>query len=133
MVAEKIISLNLRTRRLCKRCDNGLAISQRMRFLFLLRSDTRTPRELVDELSIAKPNLTILAQAMISEGLIEKGQFDSDKRAVYYKITELGEETLNSALQRMDRYIVRMLGDKEASRGDKKLDPALEFLELLDR
>ena len=95
MLAEQILSINLTTRKLCKNCDNGAVISQKMRLLYLVRNDVLSPRELVGELSIAKPNLTILARNMIAEGLIEKMRVERDMRSVHYKITEKGSEELN--------------------------------------
>lgn len=83
MLAEQILSINMTTRKLCKNCDNGIVISQKMRLLYLVRNDVLSPRELVGELSIAKPNLTILARNMIAEGLIEKMRVERDMRSVH--------------------------------------------------
>lgn len=130
MLAEQILSLNLTTRKLCKNCDNGVIISQKMRLLYLVRQDVLSPRELVGELSIAKPNLTILARNMIAEGLIEKMRVERDMRSVHYKITEKGTEELNRMIKELDESIVKQLqlSDKEAQKGEKKLEAALNFL-----
>lgn len=132
MISEKIVKLNLMSRQICKECDFGIAITQKMRFLFLLRSETRTPRELEQLLSIAKPNLTILAHSMIEENLIEKMQFARDKRAVYYKITQAGIDELNNALESIDVYVQKKVGEKEADKGEKKLDSAISFLSFIE-
>ena len=66
MLAEQILAINVTTRKLCKNCDNGAIISQKMRLLYLVRNEVLSPKELVNELCIAKPNLTILARTMIA-------------------------------------------------------------------
>lgn len=132
MISEKVVMLNLRTRQLCKECDFGAAITQRMRFLFLLKDESRTPHELEDRLSIAKPNLTILAAKMESDGLIKKHQFARDKRAIYYEITDAGREELASTLKTIDSYYARKSGERDSDKGEKKLDAALSVFNFLD-
>lgn len=130
MLAEQILSLNLTTRKLCKGCENGAIISQKMRMLYLVRHEVLSPRELVEELAIAKPNLTILAREMISEGLIEKMRVERDLRSVHYKITQKGSEELNKMIERLEEYAVKQLGvnEKDAQKGEKKLEAAVNFL-----
>lgn len=130
MLSEQILSLNLTTRKLCKNCDNGIVISQKMRLLYLLRNDVLSPRELVAELCIAKPNLTILARTMIAEGLIEKMRVERDMRSVHYKITQKGEEELNRLMANLDESLVKQLNlnDKESKKGEKSLEAAIDFL-----
>ncbi|MCH5163066.1 MAG: winged helix DNA-binding protein [Clostridiales bacterium] len=130
MLAEQILSLNLTTRKLCKNCDNGAIITQKMRLLYLVRNEVLSPRELVGELSIAKPNLTILARNMIAEGLIEKMRVERDMRSVHYRITDKGMEELNRMIAELNDSIVKQLqlNDKEVQKGEKKLEAALNFL-----
>lgn len=130
MLAEQILSINLTTRKLCKNCDNGAVISQKMRLLYLVRNDVLSPRELVGELSIAKPNLTILARNMIAEGLIEKMRVERDMRSVHYKITEKGSEELNRMIAELEESVTKQLqlNEKETQKGEKKLEAALNFL-----
>ncbi len=130
MLADQIVSLNLTTRKLCKNCDGGSVISQKMRFLYLVRNDVLSPKELVGELSIAKPNLTILARNMIAEGLIEKMRVERDMRSVHYKITDKGLEELNRLLAELDESVTKQLqlNDKKVQKGEKKLEDALAFL-----
>lgn len=130
MLAEQILAINVTTRRLCKNCDNGAIISQKMRLLYLVRNEILSPKELVAELCIAKPNLTILARTMIAEGLIEKNRADHDMRSVHYKITEKGVNELNRMIAALDESVMKQLGlnDKEAQKGEKKLEGAINFL-----
>ncbi len=130
MLAEQILALNLATRKLCKNCDNGAVISQKMRLLYLVRNDIMSPRDLVGELSIAKPNLTILARNMIAEGLLEKMRVERDMRSVHYKITEKGAAELDRMIAELDRSVAEQLklNDKETQKGEKKLEGALNFL-----
>ncbi len=130
MLADQIVSLNLTTRKLCKNCDGGTVISQKMRLLYLVRNEVLSPKELVGELCIAKPNLTILARNMISEGLIEKMRVERDMRSVHYKITEKGLVELNRLLAELDESVSKQLqqSDKELQKGEKKLEAAINFL-----
>lgn len=130
MLADQILSLNLATRKLCKNCDNGVGISQKMRLLYLVRNDVLSPRELVGELSIAKPNLTILARTMIADGLIEKMRVERDMRSVHYKITEKGIQELDRMIAQLEESVVKQLqlNDKEVQKGEKKLEAAINFL-----
>lgn len=100
-----------------------------MRLLYLLRNDVLSPKDLVGDLSIAKPNLTILARNMVAEGLIEKLRVENDMRAVNYKITEKGKEELNRMILELNEYIVgRLDAATELSEGEKSLEAALSFL-----
>lgn len=130
MLADQILSLNLTTRKLCKNCNNGVIISQKLRLLYLVRNDVLSPRELVGELCIAKPNLTILARNMISEGLIEKMRVERDMRSVHYKITDKGMEELNKMMEELEESVVKQLqlNEKETQKGEKKLEAAINFL-----
>lgn len=134
MLAEQILSINMTTRKLCKNCDNGIVISQKMRLLYLVRNDVLSPRELVGELSIAKPNLTILARNMIAEGLIEKMRVERDMRSVHYKITEKGINELNRMIADLDESVAKQLNlsEKEIQKGEKKLEAAIAFLNGLE-
>lgn len=130
MLAEQVLSLNLSTRRLCKNCDNGAIISQKMRLLYLVRNEVLSPRELVGELSIAKPNLTILARTMIADGLIEKMRVERDMRSVHYKITQKGLDELDRMIAELETSLIKQLNlnEKETQKGEKKLEAAINFL-----
>ncbi len=130
MLAEQILAINATTRKLCKNCDNGAIISQKMRLLYLVRNEILSPKELVNELCIAKPNLTILARNMIAEGLIEKMRVERDMRSVHYKITDRGISELNRMIAELDESVAKQLGlnDKEVQKGEKKLETAINFL-----
>lgn len=130
MLAEQILAINVTTRKLCKNCDNGAIISQKMRLLYLVRNDVLSPKELVNELCIAKPNLTILARDMIADGLIEKMRVERDLRSVHYKITDKGTVELNNMIAQLNESVAKQLGlnDKEVQKGEKKLETAIDFL-----
>jgi DNA-binding MarR family transcriptional regulator len=101
-----------------------------MRLLYLVRNEVLSPRELVGELSIAKPNLTILARTMIADGLIEKMRVERDMRSVHYKITQKGLDELERMIAELEASIVKQLNlnEKESQKGEKKLEAAINFL-----
>ena len=101
-----------------------------MRLLYLVRNEVLSPRELVGELSIAKPNLTILARTMIADGLIEKMRVERDMRSVHYKITQKGLDELERMIAELEASIIKQLNlnEKESQKGEKKLEAAINFL-----
>lgn len=130
MLAEQILSINVGTRRLCKNCNGGAIISQKMRVLYLIRNEVRSPKDLIGDLCIAKPNLTILSRNMAKEGLLEKVHLNNDMRAVYYKITEKGKAELARMIDELNSSIIKELGlsEKEVQKCEKKLESTIEFL-----
>ncbi|MCH5155429.1 MAG: winged helix-turn-helix transcriptional regulator [Clostridiales bacterium] len=130
MLAEQILAINVATRKLCKNCNNGIIISQKMRLLYLVRNNVLSPKDLVAELCIAKPNLTILARTMIAEGLIEKLRVERDLRSVHYKITDKGIAELQKCIAELDSSVAEQLGlgEKDVQKGEKKLETAINFL-----
>lgn len=130
MLAEQILAINTTTRKLCKNSENGAIISQKMRFLYLVRNEVLAPKALVNELCIAKPNLTILARTMVAEGLIDKMRADDDMRSVHYKITEKGLNELNRMIAALDQSIAKQLNldDNGVKKGEELLDTAINFL-----
>lgn len=130
MLAEQILAINATTRKLCKNSENGAVISQKMRFLYLVRNDVLAPKALVNELCIAKPNLTILARTMVAEGLIEKLRSDDDMRSVHYKITQKGLDELNRMIAALDQSVAKQLNldDNDIQKGEELLLSAINFL-----
>ena len=130
MIAEQILAINVATRKLCKNCNNGIIISQKMRLLYLVRNNVLSPKDLVSELCIAKPNLTILARTMIADGLIEKQRTSHDMRSVHYKITDMGIAELENCIAELEKSVAEQLNlsEKDAQKGEKKLETAINFL-----
>lgn len=72
-----------------------------------------------------KSSVTPLVQALQREGLITRRASDTDRRRVTLRLTEAGEDVLNSLLEHArehDRKLDAIVGDRKA-----------EFLELLKK
>ena len=82
--------------------DAGIFSNMHQILYILDRKDTVTPRELIQELNIAKSNLAILAKKMIKDGQIESHKDKINKREIYYNITPLGKEILQKKLDNID-------------------------------
>ena len=83
--------------------DDAGIFSNMHQILYILdRKETVTPRELIQELNIAKSNLAILAKKMIKDGQIESHKDKINKREIYYNITPLGKEILQKKLDNID-------------------------------
>ncbi|MBQ8425756.1 MAG: transcriptional regulator [Clostridia bacterium] len=107
LFSKNIIELKLIADRMAegKGCENGILFTNMHQILFILnRKEIVTPKEIIAELNIAKSNLAILAKKMISDGLIESHKDNSNKREIFYNITELGKETLQKRLDAIDEY-----------------------------
>ncbi|MBR2391870.1 MAG: winged helix-turn-helix transcriptional regulator [Clostridia bacterium] len=77
--------------------------SNTYQILYILnRKEKVTPKELIAELNMAKSNLAILAKKMMKDGLIESHKDKSNKREIYYNITENGKEMLQEKLDNID-------------------------------
>lgn len=107
LFSKNIIELKLISDRMAegKDCDSGILFTNMHQILFILnRKDTVTPKEIIAELNIAKSNLAILARKMINEGLIESHKDKSNKREIFYNITDAGRVTLEKRLSEIDDY-----------------------------
>lgn len=102
--AENVVSLKLLSDRLCegKAKRNGL-FNVRFQLLFLLKDKPRvSPKELVNQLGLAKSNLTITAKAMIKEGLIEQNKDLLNRKEIFYSITSKGIGVIDEKLEQIE-------------------------------
>lgn len=101
-LAINLIRLRLATRQGCM-CEDGdkKLIGLKTKILFLLRDGARlTPMQIMDTLRIAKPNLTMLGNALFKEGLVIREALN-DKRNIVYSLTVRGEDYLRTRVERI--------------------------------
>ena len=72
-----------------------------------------TPSYLKSRVGLAKSNIAILCNKLISENLIEKSKDSFDTREITYKITEKGNEYLNNFLSISKKNFERQLAYKD--------------------
>lgn len=104
LFSKGIIELKLISDRIAEGKGESAGIfSNTYQILYILtRKERVTPKELISELNMAKSNLAILAKKMISDGLIESHKDKSNKREIFYNITEDGKAMLQEKLDNVD-------------------------------
>lgn len=104
LFSKGIIELKLISDRIAEGKGESAGIfSNSYQILYILtRKDRVTPKELIAELNMAKSNLAILAKKMIKDGLMESHKDKSNKREIFYNITEEGKTMLQEKLDNVD-------------------------------
>ncbi len=104
LFSKSIVELKLISDRIAEgKGEEAGIFSNTHQILFLLsKKETVTPKELIQELNIAKSNLAILAKKMINDGLIESHKETNNKREIYYNIADAGREMLQQKLDNID-------------------------------
>ncbi len=104
LFSKGIVELKLISDRIAEGKGESAGIfSNTYQILYILtRKDRVTPKELIAELNMAKSNLAILAKKMIKDGLMESHKEKSNKREIFYNITEDGKAMLQEKLDNVD-------------------------------
>ncbi|MBQ3158250.1 MAG: winged helix-turn-helix transcriptional regulator [Clostridia bacterium] len=94
--AKSIIELKLLSNRLSEGKGVGSGVfTVKYQILYLIALNGQTsPQELIFELNMAKSNLALIAKKMINEGLIVRTKETTNKKQIYYMITEKGSKEL---------------------------------------
>ena len=77
------------------------SFSAKIKILLMIKQGKTTPKELIENLAIAKSNITIICDGMIGEKLISKAKSETNKKNIYYKITQKGENELNKFIEKL--------------------------------
>ena len=104
LFSKNIVELKLISDRIAEGKGEAAGIfSNTYQILYILtRKERVTPKELIAELNMAKSNLAILAKKMMKDGLIESHKDKSNRREIFYNITEAGKEMLQDKLDNID-------------------------------
>ncbi len=110
--AEQIIFLAYKVGRLLRderhRLDDELSPLQ-MRTLMLLNSVGLTTSEIADKLRIKLPTATLLIDRLESSGLVTRMTGSQDRRKIYVKITDEGEQMMRQSIdlktKRLKKYL----------------------------
>jgi DNA-binding MarR family transcriptional regulator len=111
--------------------DTG-ALTLKNRFLFALKDNPLSPKNLSDSIKQDKTNVAHLAADLLRDGLIIKSGFASDRRAVRYCLTDAGRAALNSVLLSAEKKLASLqVLDGDTKRLETALDEALRLLSFL--
>jgi len=102
--AKAIVELKLLSDRIAEGVGSGAGIfTVKYQMLYLISSNGKTsPQELIQKLNMAKSNLAIMAKKMVMEGLIVSSKEITNKKQVYYTITEKGKKELSVKMNAID-------------------------------
>lgn len=134
-LSEKLVELRIATRS-ATMCEsvNGKSkntLSLKTKVLFLLKDQSLPPLDIMTTLHLAKTNLALLTNEMAQEKLITKEKSSTDKRAVYYSITEEGKKYLSSRLDAIEALLKKAFQGDEYKKALEILDEATAILSFL--
>ncbi len=76
-----------------------------IRGLYAFRDrDSLTMKELADNIRVKLPNMTLIVDGLIKEGLVERDRAEDDRRKVIVKLTSYGQTVREEFL--MNRHII---------------------------
>lgn len=88
-----------------------------------------TPGQLINQLGIAKSNLTVLCKSMLEEGLITSKKSATDKRSISYIITNKGAKQLKNYLNQIQLDNINLFKSVRITKGlEKKITEILKLL-----
>ena len=128
-LARKLIELRLALRRACM-CEDGdkALLSLKTKALFVIAgAETVSPAQLMAELKIVKPNLTMIAKELEKEELIIRTHTLIDRRAILYGITAKGLAYLEERIARIAENL-SLTADESVERAELSMDEVLRFL-----
>lgn len=97
-----------------KRISKGLAgcetTKHQIGFLHMLKYDSGKPMNYYGaRMMISKPNLTVLADKLIEDGLVERDYLPEDRRVIILKITKDGENFLEEQISKLKQHLLQKL------------------------
>lgn len=81
--------------------------------------------QLCAELALLPPNLTKILQKLTKKHLIQRFRPESDKRAVYLKLTETGQQQLHE----LEIVITKLERDSASNLSDEELEQLIQLLQ----
>ena len=102
--AKSIVELKLLANRIAEGKGKGAGVfTVKYQMLYIILECGQTsPQEIIKQLNMAKSNLALLAKKMMSEGLIVSTKEVSNKKQIYYMITEKGKKELEIKMKAID-------------------------------
>ncbi len=99
------------------------------RVLGILAEGSAAASGLADRLAVRRPSITAVIDGLVTRGLVDRRQEDTDRRRVALRLTGEGVRTLADADRAVDDYLVSIAGHLP----DKEEAMALRSLELWAR
>ena len=104
------VALMRTVRRLRKETDGEHSVAMIAALGSLYLHGALTLSELADAEGMSRPSITVLAAALLDQGLIAKEPDLSDRRLVRIQLTPLGKRALDQSRTRRNAFLAKRLG-----------------------
>jgi DNA-binding MarR family transcriptional regulator len=134
-LAKNVVNLRIMLQNICEGYDDEVEnkkvlLTMRIKVLFFISNNKNaTPMMLIENLGLAKSNLALLCKSLIEEELIISNKNETDKRNIYYVITEKGLKEISDYYDALNLEFDNLkINDKESKIIEKKLDDIILFI-----
>lgn len=104
---------------------------QQLELLFRINGEDGKPMSHYSEkMMVPKPNLTVMADKLIEEGLIERGFDPNDRRVIILKITKKGEQYLSEHRKKAREFMMKKF-DSFNDSDIKRLNEIIEEMKII--
>ncbi len=126
LVEKFLVFFPLIYKKLMKDIPASIISKQKFGLLQIIHNhDCNTMSYYSRKIMISKPNLTVMADKLIEENLIERTYDPNDRRVIILKITEKGKNVLEKHKIKIKEVIVKkfdMLSDEEINKLNELVD-----------
>ncbi|MHB1391583.1 MAG: MarR family winged helix-turn-helix transcriptional regulator [Clostridia bacterium] len=109
---------------------------QQMGLLFhISKENGKTMSYYSEKMMVPKPNLTVIADKLISDGFVERAFDPNDRRVIILALTKKGEEYLNENIKRIKGEMMERLdsfNDKDIARLNELIEEMKAIFDRLD-
>ena len=102
-IARKLLEIKSLSQTICNITKNETTNTQIKVLYFVDEYSSVSPQILISKLGIVKSNLALITKKMIEDDLIVSKKSLSDKRAIFYSITQKGKKMLDEYTQKLDK------------------------------
>lgn len=134
-LSENLITLiPIMHKKLCKTLPSFEISRQQMELLYLIKLEDGKPMKYYcDKLMVSKPNLTVIADKLIGEGLIKRENDLEDRRVIILKLTRDGEIYLKGKQEIIKQDIMNRLSQLDVEDIEKLNRLLCEIQEILNK
>jgi len=134
-LSENLITLiPIMHKKLCKTLPSFGISRQQMELLYLIKLEDGKPMKYYcDKLMVSKPNLTVIADKLIGEGLIKRENDLEDRRVIILKLTRDGEIYLKGKQEIIKQDIMNRLSQLDVEDIEKLNRLLCEIQEILNK
>ena len=108
LTSEEILTLVINFENLIKN-SNADKLDIKLKVLHLIgREEKTSPSVIIEKLGMARSNLAIMCNKLVKDKLIEKHKDSTNKKEIFYSLTQAGEEFLNETYKKTEENISKL-------------------------